>query len=412
MKKNILLFAAIIAAANTLTAYAVGSGGVPNQDVGQSIKKNYEKKLSQMEVEEVVIEETVVYQQQVVGKEVQQVPVTVKTPKTVKKPFTPNGTLSFTQTFYGNSGKYKTSTAHPSVSFDYNFAPKWNVTLEWDRLMNMYDYDGGYYQANNNFSSPQGQLNYNYGQLGDTKIDWTTQVGIRQYNYFKSSGNQVWTWINTQFDFHKYLPASDDVKFTQFAIMPMYIYGWYPNSGPDAQGHMNSASISLLTQLQLPWGFSLQTDLFYFHESYTKDFQLSNTAGDSFKDVDYFTFFAWLEYSKELYKFNKDLNLTFNFAGGFDPYTVASEKASGWLPPFWMLSNSYEWLSPTVTASGDTKDTWTVFALPQLELNYTYSEDLSMSLFAQVKYSNQVWGGVEKDWRLQPQGGFSVTYSF
>lgn len=408
MKKNMMFMCMALIAINATSSYAT-SGGVNNSDIGKVVKKAHEKKMLLEEPQILIVEEEVIVEEMVPmksdkGKEMVSTPMArIEThKKEVVKPFVPNGTLQFTQTFYGNSGKYKTATAHPSISLDYNFVPKWSVSLEWDRLMNMYSggYTGGEYQANNNFSSPQGELTYSHGKLWDTNILWTTNVGARQYNYFKESGNQVYTWINMEFDFHKYMPA----WVTQFAIMPMYNYGFYPNDTP---GHMNHASINLLTQYQLPAGWSLQLDAFFIKEFYNGDYKVNGH-----NEVDYFSFYAWLEYSKELYKFSENTTLEFNFAGGFDPYTVSNKRGNGWLPPFWLLSNSYEWLSPTAISDENYNSIWTVFALPQLQVTYNYSKSLSMNAFVQVKYSNQVWGGDQKDWKLQPQGGIGFSYSF
>ncbi|MBC2855873.1 hypothetical protein H3N56_05120 [Cetobacterium sp. 2A] len=404
MKEKFLLLSMVLLISNSVVM------ATDNSNIGKTMKKSYEKKLAlenpeTIEIEEEVVIEEIVPMRSEKGKEMVNTPMArVETrKKRVPKPFEPNGTIGFTQTFYGNSGKYKTATAHPSLTLDYNFAPKWSVTLEFDRLMNMYSggYDGEEDQANNNFSSPQGQLTYSHGKLWDTDILWTTNVGARQYNYFTDTTNSVYTWVNMEFDFYKYMPD----WVTKFALMPMYNYGFYPNS---SSGHMNHASLNLLTQYKLPAGWSLQVDAFFFKEFYNGDFEVSGH-----EEANYFSFYAWLEYSKELYKFTDKTNLEFNFAGGFDPYTVSNKRGTGWAPPFWLLSNSYEWLSPTVTSSDENYNSiWTAFALPQLQVNYKYSDSLSMNMFVQVKYSNQVWGGNQKDWELQPQGGFGISYNF
>lgn len=417
MKRKLLFLSAIAAILGTANAYAASSsGGTSNLDVGNTIKKNYEKKLeaekakTHVVMEEVEVEDHVKVES---GKETIHKPVkrTEVRNKVVEKPFEPSGSLEFTQTFYGNSGDYKTATSHPSVIFNLNFAPKWNIMLEWDRLMNIYD--GGYNSsrpdnyANNNYSSPQGELTYSHGKLWDTDIIWTTNVGARQYNYFTPALNNIYLWANMTFDFYKYFPSYDWLTVSQFAIMPMYNYGFFPDKTDSSEGHMNHMSLNLLTQYQLPAGWSLQLDAFFMKEFYTGDYV---PAGHD--EMSYFSFYAWLEYSKQIYKFSDKANLTFNFAGGFDPYTISNESGSGWYPPFWMLSNSYEWLSPTSTGNGNYDSIWTVFALPQLQVNYQYSENLSMNLFAQVKYSNQVWGTDQSEWELQPQGGFGFTYNF
>lgn len=43
--------------------------------------------------------------------------------------FKPNGSLGVTQTFYGNSGKYKTESSHPSAVLNYNFTKAWSLRV-------------------------------------------------------------------------------------------------------------------------------------------------------------------------------------------------------------------------------------------------------------------------------------------
>ena len=320
--------------------------------------------------------------------------------------FTPNGSLGFTQTFYGNAGKYKTEASHPSLVLSYNFAKDWNMTLKWDRVWNMYDYNGGENQQNNNYSSPQGTLDYNHGVIGDSKIKWNSSLTVQNQAFF-SGTNITSIFAQTSFDFSEYIPKGEYVQATQFAISPMYIYGWQ-TKGPS--GHVNTGILSLLTNWQLPADFTFTLNAYAFREWYTGSCEVQNQVSMvDYDSANYFMVLAWIGYSKELYKFNEQTSLVFNFTGGYDPY-ISSNRSANW-DPFIVGNQMYEWLGPAVE-SGNNKNTYALFALPQLELNYNYSDDLAFSVFAQVKYSNQVWGNTEKDWKLQPQGGFSVTYNF
>ena len=322
--------------------------------------------------------------------------------------FKPNGYLQLNQTFYGNAGKYKTATSHPSPVFSYNFTEKFNVLLQWDRTWNMYNYNGSENQQNNTLSQPRILLNYDYGTLSNSKIDFSTFFQVQNQSTLDHN-NQTYFYLQTAFDFSKYLPKGEYISATQFAIAPSYIYGVSEGSAQGAKGHMNNAMLAFLTNWNLPANFTFTFNAFLFREWYDGYFELPSSIG-TYDSANYFMFYAWLQYSKELYKFDDKTSLAFNFTGGYDPYIFSNRKTS--FDPYIVGDQMYEWLDPAVTTSESYKNTYILFALPQLELTYNYSEDISISLFAQVKYSNQVWGATEKGWRFQPQGGFTVTYNF
>lgn len=318
--------------------------------------------------------------------------------------FTPNGSLSLTQTFYGDSGNYQTATSHPSVVFNYQFSPKWSVDVEWDRTWNLYSYDGGAKQQNNDYSQPAGTLNYAYGDLGTSKVNWSSSLKIEGQSSFDNS-SQAYFMGQTVFDFSKYLPSNEYVQPTQFALAPMYVYG--TNVSGDS-GTVNTAGLGLLTSWNLPANFSFTLNAYVFKDWYSGTFILDN-GSDSYRNATYFMLSAWLEYSKTLYKFNPQTALAFNFAGGLDPFVTSNRRAS-W-DPFLAGNDMYQWLSPTVM-EGNYKSTYDLFALPQLSLTYNFNKKLSANAFVQVKYSNQQWGDSEKDWRLQPQAGLGLVYNF
>ncbi|WP_449288522.1 FomA family porin-like outer membrane protein [Mesopusillimonas faecipullorum] len=318
--------------------------------------------------------------------------------------FQPSGNLGLTQTFYGNSGSYKTATAHPSLVFNYQFAPKWSIDIEWDRTWNLHSYNGGRKQQNNDFSQPDATLNYSYGTLGDSKVDWSSSLKIETQSNFNNN-SQAYVMAQTVFDFSRYLPSNDYLKSTQFALAPMYVYG-KNISGPS--GKVHTAGLGLLTNWTLPANFSLTVNAYVFKDWYNGTFVISNN-NTNYKNATYFMLSAWLEYSKILHQFNAKTSLAFNFSGGFDPYIMSNRRAS-W-DPFLAGNDMNQWLSPTVM-EGNYKRTYDLFATPQLSLTYNVNKNFSINAFVQVKYSNQVWGQTEKDWRFQPQGGFGLSYGF
>lgn len=318
--------------------------------------------------------------------------------------FTPSGSVGLTQTFYGDSGNYQTATSHPSLVFNYQFSPKWSVDAEWDRTWNRYSYTGGDKQQNNDYSEPSLTVNYAYGHLGASKVDWSSSFKVETQSNFDNN-SQAYGLAQTVFDFSEYLPSNKYVEPTQFAIAPMYVYG-KNISGPS--GSVNTAGLGLLTNWKLPANFSLTLNAYVFKDWYDGTFVISND-NSSYKSATYFMLSAWLEYSKTLYQFNPQTSLAFNFAGGLDPYVMSNRRAA-W-DPFLAGDEMYQWLSPTVM-KGNYKDAYDLFALPQLALSYTFSKKWSFNAFVQVKYSNQQWGSSEKDWRWQPQAGLGVVYQF
>lgn len=323
---------------------------------------------------------------------------------TAAKEFKPSGSVSFTQTFYGNSGSYKTATAHPSLVLSYQFLPKWSLELEWDRTWNLYSYDGGPKQQNNDYSQPSATLNYDYGNLGSSKVAWSSSLMVETQSNFNNN-SQGYVLAQTEFDFSGYLPSSPYLKATQFAVAPMYIYG-RNISGPS--GRVNTAGVGLLTSWDLPANFSLTLNAYVFKDWYKGTFVIGNDS-TTYDNATYFMLSAWLEYSRTLHRFNDRSSLAFNFTGGFDPYIMSNRRAS-W-DPFLAGNDMSQWLSPTVM-SGNYKRTYDLFALPQLNFTYNINKRFSANAFVQVKYSNQVWGSTEKDWRWQPQAGFGLTYAF
>lgn len=318
--------------------------------------------------------------------------------------FKPNGSIGLTQTFYGNAGSYKNSTSHPSLVMNYQFLPKWSLSLEWDRTWNLYSYNGGLKQQNNDYSQPAATLYYNYGNIGASKVNWSSSLKLETQSEFVHN-SQAYLMAQTVFDFSKYLPQNEYVQISQFALAPMYIRG-KNISGPS--GHVDTYGIGLLTTWNLPANFSLTLNAYTFRDSYSGTFIISD-GNTNYRNANYFMLTAWLEYSKTLYKFDQNTSLAFNFAGGLDPY-ISSNRRAAW-DPFLAGNDMYEWLSPTVM-EGNYKRTYDLFALPGLTLTYNFDKNFTATAFVQVKYSNQVWGQTEKDWRFQPQAGFSLTYTF
>ncbi|WP_407330788.1 hypothetical protein [Enterovibrio sp. 27052020O] len=319
--------------------------------------------------------------------------------------FSPNGSVSVTQTFYGDAGDYQTEGGHSNVDLSYNLTPLVSLELEWDRAWNLYTYTGADNQYDNSYSNPQATLSVSQNSLFGTKATGETSLNYQNHNFFDGSKTS-YVMVQQSIDLASYFDKSGAVSLSELAIQPAYVHGWNTD-GPS--GSFNTAAIALLSTIQLPANFSLTLNGYLFKEWYSGNFVLSGQQNQEYDSANYFMLMAWLQYSSTLHKFSENDSLDFSFVGGLDPY-ITSNRRAAW-SPFLMGDEIYEWNSPTVM-NGNYKDTYVLFALPEVTYTYNVSKDLSLNVFAGVKYSNQVWGDEEKDWEWQPQGGLGMSYNF
>ncbi|MBV7299621.1 hypothetical protein [Enterovibrio paralichthyis] len=319
--------------------------------------------------------------------------------------FTPNGSASVTQTFYGEAGDYETEGGHSNVDVLYNFTPDISLELEWDRAWNLYTYTGADNQYDNSYSNPQATLSISQSSLFGSKATGVSSLNIQNHNVFDGTKTS-YVLLQQTIGFADYFDQSGPVSVSELSIEPTYIYGWNTD-GPS--GSVNTASISLLSTIQLPANFSITLNGYLFRDWYSGDFVLSGEGNQEYKSANFFMLMAWLQYSSTLHKFSENDSLDFSFVGGLDPYITSNRRAS-W-SPFLLGDEIYEWNQPT-QMNGNYKNTYVLFALPEVTYTYNFNKDLSLNVFAGVKYSNQVWGDDEKDWEWQPQGGLGLSYNF
>lgn len=319
--------------------------------------------------------------------------------------FIPGGSIGLTQTFYGNAGGYETATAHPSLSLSYNFAPRWSLLFKWDRTWGLYDYTGQASQQYNYFSQPAATLSHDYGKIQDSDVRWSSSIMLENQTTMNGTGGNF-LLAQTAFDFASYVPRTDWIKANQFALAPMYVHG---SKSKGTAGNSNALSLALLTDWTLPAGFSFRLNAYAFREWYSGSFEIEGPQGQTYQNANFLAVLAWLKYEKTLVQFDESTSLAFNFIGGLDPY-IASSRNSSW-QPFLATNFIYEWLGPTVE-QGTYNSTYVLFALPALQLNVNLNKQVSLNLFVQIKYSNQVWGQTESGWSFQPQAGFGITYNF
>lgn len=334
------------------------------------------------------------------------------TEKKIGSKFTPNGTLNSYVQYYGKAGEYKTQGVQIfPINLNYNFTEKFSMTAQWYRFMNAYNYNPNDPKANNNdYSHIYLQANYAHGNLGNSKVSWTDTLVFRTDNYFSETGDKGWVWYKPTIDFSGYFPSHGNFKVTQFALSPGVMYGYDMHGSND---NVKSAFIGLFTSYQLPAGFSIQLNIFGWKDWYKGNmFEVAGPNNRSYKSNWYWAVLAYINYTNEIYR-SKDNNLsfTFNIQGGLDPFIGASKTSFFWLP-MWTVNYTNEFIGPTSQTNEAYRNTYSLYVLPQFMLNYNITKKAQLYTFIQVKFSNQVYGAVEKDYKFMPQAGLGINYSF
>ena len=109
---------------------------------------------------------------------------------------------------------------------------------------------------------------------------------------------------------------------------------------------------------------------------------------------------AYIYNTTNLYT-NGDVTIDFNFEGGYDPYTWSKEK---------MFNKSGGYLGNY----GDDNDSYSLYALPTVQVNYQVTPSFKVYAAAGAEYRN--WAidneNSARDWRWQPTvfAGFRSTF--
>ena len=150
---------------------------------------------------------------------------------------------------------------------------------------------------------------------------------------------------------------------------------------------------------ELPWGFSFEFNLYATQHFYGDDQGFDN--GRDMEDKNFtLDMEAYIYNTTNLYT-NGDVTIDFNFEGGYDPYTWSKEK---------MFNKSGGYLGNY----GDDNASYSLYALPTVQVNYQVTPSLKVYAAAGAEYRN--WGidneNSARDWRWQPTvfAGFRSTF--
>lgn len=227
---------------------------------------------------------------------------------------------------------------------------------------------------------------YNHGNLGDSKVNFTSRVQYRD----KNSGAQDVEYM-ARFNFADYMFNNDYVKTTNFVLAPRYAYVWEENNA----NYDNQLGLDLYSMTELPWGFSFELNLYATQHFFGKGMEMTKREGTEDKNLT-LSMEAYLYYTANLYT-NGNVSVDFNFEGGYDTYDWSKEKE------FDKETNKY----------GENVE-YQLYALPTVQVNYQATPSVVVYAAAGAEYRN--WAikaeNEASNWRWQPTvfAGFKTTF--
>ena len=244
---------------------------------------------------------------------------------------------------------------------------------------------------------------YDHGNLGDSKVDFTSRVQYRD----KNSGAQDVEYM-AMFNFAEYMFNNDFAKTTDFTIAPRYAYVWNKNN----DNYDNQLGVDLYSWTNLPYGFSFEFNVYTTQHFYGKDqfFDGTNKMEDKNFTVDVE---AYLRNTTNLYT-NGKVSIDFNFEGGYDQYNWSQEKKFGTAQIKGKYSGKYTALNPTGEGVGTKNAAYSLYALPTIKFNYQATPSFKVYAAAGAEYRD--WavnsGSSATNWRWQPTvfAGFKTTF--
>lgn len=172
--------------------------------------------------------------------------------------------------------------------------------------------------------------------------------------------------------------------FTDFTVAPGFRHTMAPDNGGE---YTNRLILNTYTWIELPYGISLENNLYLREEFHNHDFQ---TTPNKHKDKEFvIDFESYIYKTFNLYEIDK-FAFTLNFEGGYDPYTFKQYER---------YSNK-----EGIETYSD-KDSYSLYALIDISMRYSLTDAVSLTTGIAAEYRN--WDiedeGSAKNWRWQPQ---------
>ena len=351
--------------------------------------------------------------------------------------FRPNGYVDLQYRWYGETegqeDKFETKTATTEGNGNWNTANNYSRTQLQGKI-NMTEKQSLEYRIRN-YNSTSTHDNgkdgtdtrlryfYNHGNLGDSKVNFTSRIHYRDRE--DVSGAQEVEY-QARFNVAEYMFNNDFVKTSYFVIAPKYKYVW--DEGND-NSYDNRIGFDIASMHEFPWGFSFELNVYADQHFYGKDQFFDGT--DKMDDKNFtVSVEAWLYNTQNLYtSADGKVSVDFNFEGGYDTYEWSANKKYG--TPYregGRYEKEYGLANDTKVVSKDKKsvetkkakgvgrdnDSYALYALPTLQLNYQATPSVKVYAAAGAEYRN--WavatGSSAANWRWQPTvfAGFRTTF--
>ena len=232
---------------------------------------------------------------------------------------------------------------------------------------------------------------YNFGNLGSSKVNANSRVEYKQ----KSNDGKKHAEASMFFDFADYIYSNNFFKVEKFGLRTGYIHDWSGHSsGKDGQefgeGTSDKAILNFESEYTLPLGFSAELNVYNGYDWHHKKFATTNKGNK--KHAYYGAMEAYIYQHTPLYKAN-NVELSFDFEGGYDPYT---------------------WHQYKLAENKGDRRTYEIYMLPTFQVAYKPTEFVKLYAAAGAEYRN--WAVTNesnaKNWRWQPTAwaGMKVTF--
>ena len=235
---------------------------------------------------------------------------------------------------------------------------------------------------------------YKFGKLGSSKIDATSRLEYKQNN---GDAGKKHVEASVFFDFADYIYSNNFFKVDKFGLRTGYEHNWTGHdSGVEGQkfskGTNNRAILNFESEYTLPWGFSAELNVYNGYDWHNKGFYVINKENK--KHQYYGSMEAYIYQHTPLYK-NNAVELSFDFEGGYDPYTWHQYK---------VIDNG---------GKGD-RNSYQVYMLPTFQVAYKPTDFVKLYAAAGAEYRNWAVDAQSraKNWRWQPTAwaGMKVTF--
>ena len=327
-------------------------------------------------------------------------PVIVYRDREVTPAWRPNGSVDVQYRWYGevegktpkkdtdgNWATDKVNAGRLQTETKVNFTEKQSLEVRTRNYHTLNDTDANNQKSVGASDEVRVRHFYNFGKLGSSKVNATSRLEFKQKagDGKKSAGASVF------FDFSDYIYSNNFFKVDKLGLRPGYKYVWsgHGNGEEGSPSVHNEYHLAFESDFTLPLNFTLNLEYDLAYNRYREKFE----TADGLKKAEWTgELTAVLANYTPLYK-NDSVELSFDFEGGYDPYTWHQYK---------IIDND-----------GDRRS-YQVYMLPTLQIAYKPTEFVKLYAAGGAEYRN--WAidaeSKAKDWRWQPTAwaGMKVTF--